>query len=73
MKTETDRFVSAILVLAVLIGGFLGYWTVVKERPKREVPKITLPSSEQIGEGTGKITKGFTKGFVKGIFKGKEE
>lgn len=73
MKTENDRFVNAMLVLAVLIGAFIGYWTVVKERPKRELPKIHLPSSEQVGEGTGKMTKGFTKGFVKGIFKGKEE
>lgn len=54
------------ILLGLVIAALIIYFK--PDKPKKPPIKINLPSSEQVGEGAGKVSKGFTKGFVKGLF-----
>ena len=52
------------IVLAIILTIFF---------PPRPWKPVKLPSSEQVGEAAGKVSKGFAKGYWKGLWSKKEE
>ncbi len=74
-KDEIVEIFKTILSGIGLILFGVGIWWITSlifnssEQPYKEPKRINLPTTEDVGEFTGRQSKSFTKRFIKGIFK----
>jgi hypothetical protein len=74
-KNEVVEICKIILSgICLILFGVVTWWLTSliltsSEKPYKEPKRINLPTTEDVGEFTGKQSKNFAKGFIKGIFK----